>query len=143
MVKNGRIKIIDFEHATSLTEQPKFFRNDNLLDMTSVFFKKVNPLYLGTTETLSEVVSLCETRYPSVPGTTTLCSVIGGMSIFSLLCNPTINPRKIILYDIDPMQCMVVQVYLDIINQADTLSEFINLLYCSTCLLYTSDAADE
>lgn len=132
MVKNGRIKIIDFEYATSLTEQPKFFRNDNLLDMTSVFFKKVNPLYLGTTETLSEVVSLCETRYPSVPGTTTLCSVIGGMSIFSLLCNPTINPRKIILYDIDPMQCMVVQVYLDIINQADTLGEFINLLYCST-----------
>ena len=132
MVKNGRIKIIDFEHSTSLTEQPKFFRNDNLLDMTSVFFKKVNPLYLGTTETLSEIVSLSETRYPSVPGTTTLCSVIGGMSIFSLLCNPTINPRKIILYDIDPMQCMVARVYLDIIDQADTLSEFINLLYCST-----------
>ena len=131
MVKNGRIRIIDFEHATSLIEPPEFFRNDNLLDMSSVFFKKLSPLYIGTTETLSEIVSLCETKYPTVPGTTTLCSVIGGMSMFSLLCNPTINPQKIILYDIDYTQCMVAKVYLELINQADTLSEFIKLLYSS------------
>ena len=131
MVKNGRIRIIDFEHATWKIKVPIFFKNDNLLDMSSVFFKKISPLYIGTTETLSEIASMCETKYPTLPGTTTLCSVIGGMSVLSLLSNSTINPQKIILYDIDDAQCMVAQVYLELINQADTLTEFIKFLYSS------------
>lgn len=39
LVQNGKIKIIDFEHATQLGEVPKFYRNNNLLDITEVFGK--------------------------------------------------------------------------------------------------------
>lgn len=77
LVKDGKLKIIDFEHSTQLGEVPRFFRNDNLLDMTSVFSRKGDPLYLGTTETLQEIVSLCMTPHTWLSGTTTLCSVVG------------------------------------------------------------------
>lgn len=88
-------------------------------------------LYLGTTETFQEIVELAETSHQLLSGTTTLCSVIGGLSVLSILSNPSIHPQKICLFDMDPYQCVMAHVYLELIEQATSLSHFIQLLYGS------------
>lgn len=47
------------------------------------------------------------------------------------MSNPTINPQKIFFYDVDESQCMVAQVYLELIAQSTSLSHFVQLLYSS------------